>query len=399
MVLHTLQIEHAWLLLVYTLLTLLNARLQKGMRGVKLFVVYNALALVGAVAVLSRGSIPDLLSIVVGNVCVISGYSALYGSMHCLFGFSRRQHVLAGIWLVLGIVSMVWLGSLHPDTGARLFLYSAVLALQQLHMAALLVFGSRERSHLGWMPGMLLIALGIANIARMAIVAVEGAPADYRASGPALAAIVLANACLQCGLMVSYVWMTAAQLRRDLELQATTDPLTGLLNRRALAAAAQQQVRAVYGVTTFSAILLDLDSFKPINDRLGHAAGDRALVAVAQCFSQKLRPCDRMARTGGDEFMILLPGASAEQARVTAERLRGLLETLPLGLSEGDVRVTGSFGVGEAIRGESWDSLCQRCDRAMYAVKDRGGNAVHCYNAHQPASLQEIYPSYRETLA
>ncbi len=399
MVLHTLQIEHAYLLLVYTLLTLLNARVQKGMPGVKLFVLYNALALVGAVAVVLRGSIPDLLSIVVGNTCVIGGYTALYGSMHRLFGFGRRQHVLAGTWLALGIVSMVWLGGLQPSTGSRLFLYSAVLALQQLHMASLLVFGSRERSRLGWMPGMLLIALGIANISRMVIIAMDGAPADYRASGPALAAIVLANACLQCGLMVSYVWMTAAQLRRDLELQATTDPLTGLLNRRALAAAAQQQVRAMHGSTTFSAILLDLDGFKPINDRLGHAAGDQALIAVARCFSQRLRPCDLMARTGGDEFMILLPGSSAEQARITAERLRSVMESLHLGLSECDVRVTGSFGVAEAIREETWDNLCLRCDRAMYAVKDRGGNAVHCYNAFQPASFEQIYPTYRETLA
>ena len=253
MVLHTLQVEHASLLLVYTLLTIGNARLQNGMRGVKLFVLYNALALMGAVAVLLRGSIPDFVSIVLGNVFVLGGYTALYGSMHSLFPFHRRQHVLAASWLALGIISNVWLGQVHPSTGPRLLAYSAVLALQQFQLAALLLLRSGRERRLAWMPGTFLVALGVANLIRIGTVCSQGAPADYRAAGQGLAAIVLANACLQCGLMVAYVWMTAAQLRQDLEFQANTDPLTGLLNRRALETAAARQLGILGRGTNFCA--------------------------------------------------------------------------------------------------------------------------------------------------
>ena len=387
MVLKTLQVEHVCLLLVYTLLTLGNARLQKGMRGVKLFILYNALACAGAGAVLLRGSLPNFLSIVVGNVCVLGCYTALYGSMHRLFGFSRKQHVLAATWLCLGVVSMVWLGWWQPATGPRLFVYSAVLACQQMQLAGLLLLFSGEGRRLSWMPGTFLMALAVANIVRMGMIASQGAPADYRDAGPGLAGIVLVNACLQCGLMVSYVWMAAARLRRDLEVQANTDPLTGLLNRRALETAAQRQMSSLAGPTKFSAILLDLDTYKPINDRLGHAAGDQALVAVARFLRQGLRAGDVVARTGGDEFMALLPQVPVEQAMDVAEELRASLAKLDLGVSDTEVRVTGSFGVAERRSEESWDDVCSRCDCALYAAKAEGGNAVRGCTAARPEFL------------
>lgn len=395
MVLHTLQIEHTYLLLVYTLLALANARLQKGMQGVNLFVLYNALALLGSVAVVMRGDIPDFLSIVVGNVCVMAGYTALYASLNRFFPFPRKQHAVALGWLSVGVVSMVWLGAWHPDTGGRLLLFSAVLGLQQLHLAALLLFGPGTRRRLSWMPITFLLAMAVANAVRVTAVLRSGAPADYRAAGPILAAIVLANACLQCGLMVSYVWMTAAQLRGDLERLANADPLTGLLNRRALETAALHRVKALSEASVFSVILLDLDCYKPINDRLGHAAGDQALIAVAQLLSRELGHRGSVARTGGDEFMALLPGASAEQAMVLAEEIRLLLKQSDLGLGKQDVRVTGSFGVAEAVHGQSWDELCRRCDRALYVVKGQGGNAVHCDNAAAPTSMEEYFLAIR----
>ncbi len=390
MVLHTLQIEHAYLLFVYTLLTAGNARIQGRIPGVKLFALYNALALLGAVAVTLRGSLPDLVSIVGGNLCVMAGYTALYGSMYCFFGFRRRQHLLAAAWLLFGAVSMIWLGQVRPDTASRLLYYSGLLILQQLHLAILLLFGPRQRRRMGWMLAMCLVSLAAANGVRIYTVLQQGAPADYRAAGPALAAVVLANACLQCGLMVAYVWMTAAQLRQDLELQANTDPLTGLLNRRAMDAAAAKYMRTHEG-RRLSAVQLDLDSYKPINDRLGHAAGDQALVAVAHFLRGASRDGDLVARVGGDEFMLFLPNTSAEQAMHLSEVLCTGLEQLDLGLEDRHIHVTGSFGLSQANAGDTWDDLCLHCDRALYFVKSQGGNGVHCDHSRAILAADELF--------
>jgi diguanylate cyclase (GGDEF)-like protein len=389
--LHTLHVEHVYLLVVYTLLTIANSRLQKGMRGVRLFVLYSFLALAGATAVVLRGTIPNAVSIVLGDVFVLGGYAALYLSMARLFAFGRKQNALAAIWFAAGSLAMVWWGAVEPNTGSRLLAFSVALGVQQLHLAGLLLLGDAARRRLSWMLGVILIALASANCTRMATVLLQGAPEDYRRSGPALAAIVLANACLQCGVMVAYVWMTAAILRRRLELQANTDPLTGLLNRRALDEAAEREVRVCNaGEAVFSAILVDLDDYKPINDKLGHAAGDRALIAVARALRAELRTGDLLARSGGDEFMALLPRTEVEEALNIAERLRARLQVLDLGVADPNARVTGSFGVASAAAGDRWDDLYKNCDRALYAVKHRGGNAVFCYAALEEAGDREL---------
>ncbi len=394
--LHTLHIEHVYLLSVYTLLTVANTRLHRGMRGVHFFVLYSALALLGGIAVVMRGSIPDFLSVVVGNICVLAAYSALYVSMSRLFDLSRRQDLLAGIWLAAGVITMVWAGSVHPNTGVRLLAYSAVLAAQQMQLAALLFFGDRARRRTSWMLGSMLAALAIANLYRIGTVLVGGAPQDYRQSGPALAAVVLANSCLQCGVMVAYVWMTAAILRKRLEVQASTDPLTGLLNRRALETIAERQIRSLRaGNAVFSAIQIDLDRYKPINDRLGHAAGDQALRAAAICLRACLRSGDTLARTGGDEFVALLPRTRADTATEIAERMRACLAELDLGLEDRSVRISGSFGVAQGSAAEEWDQVISHCDKALYRAKRQGGNAVRCHLTQDPLEVGEVFYAIR----
>ena len=394
--LHTLHIEHVYLLSVYTLLTLANTRLHRGMRGVHFFVLYSVLALLGGVAVVLRGAIPDFLSVVIGNVFVIAAYFALYVSMSRLFELSRRQDMLAGAWLTAGIATMVWSGSVHPNTGIRLLAYSAVLAAQQMQLASLLLFGDRARRRMSWMLGGMLIALGIANLYRIGTVLMQGAPQDYRQSGPALAAVVLANSCLQCGVMVAYVWMTAAMLRKRLEVQASTDPLTGLLNRRALEEIAEGQVRSLHaGNAVFCAIQIDLDRYKPINARLGHAAGDQALRAAAVCLRACLRSGDTLARTGGDEFVALLPRTSVGLAVSIAERMRSCLAALDLGLEDQSVHISGSFGVAEASTTDEWDQVVFHCDKALYRAKRQGGNAVRCHMNEDRLEISEVFYAIR----
>jgi two-component system cell cycle response regulator len=159
---------------------------------------------------------------------------------------------------------------------------------------------------------------------------------------------------------------------------ATTDTLTGLLNRRAFVDWGSREVKrsSRYG-DPLSAILLDVDHFKQINDKRGHATGDVVLAAVAKLLVETLRSCDVVARWGGEEFVVALPSTPAAGAVQVAERLRKQLEDADILDSEGErVPVTASFGVAQFTAGKSLEHLIDGADRAMYRAKSSGRNRV-----------------------
>ena len=134
------------------------------------------------------------------------------------------------------------------------------------------------------------------------------------------------------------------ELKRVQEL-ARTDPLTGLANRRALNEIIVRDIaRAHRTRDTYSVAILDIDHFKKVNDRYGHAAGDQALLHVAFVAKSGLRETDAICRYGGEEFIVLLPGAGAEGGRFVVDRLRMMLEKTPL-VFNGD-KITLRFSAG-----------------------------------------------------
>jgi diguanylate cyclase (GGDEF)-like protein len=172
-------------------------------------------------------------------------------------------------------------------------------------------------------------------------------------------------------VLVAFVWMTAARLHHDLEVQALTDPLTGLLNRRAIEMFAKRTIASrARGSQPVAAILVDLDDFKRINDSFGHLCGDNMLIAVSRCIEENLRPGDMLARLGGDEFVILLNETDIEGANIIAGRVRSAIEQLRIQYERNEVSATASFGVGQLNdAAEGWKELLLSCDRALYVEK------------------------------
>jgi two-component system cell cycle response regulator len=171
-----------------------------------------------------------------------------------------------------------------------------------------------------------------------------------------------------------------ATLVEESRWMATTDALTGLLNRRAFLESTGREVARTkrYG-DQLSVILLDVDHFKLINDLRGHAAGDLVLTAVGKLLNTALRTCDIVARWGGEEFVLVLPSSTMEGAEQVAERLRELLERAQIKDGNGDaVAVTASFGVASYTTGETLEQVIDRADRAMYLAKSGGRNRVVC---------------------
>jgi diguanylate cyclase (GGDEF)-like protein len=197
-----------------------------------------------------------------------------------------------------------------------------------------------------------------------------------------------------------------AELQSDLREQALRDPLTGLLNRRALAERFPQELQHhVATGQSFALVLLDIDHFKRINDSFGHAVGDAVLCALARVMLDGLRTSDSVFRVGGEEFALLLPTADAQQALLRVQTLREMLldQDMPPGVGP----VTYSAGIAECwAAADTLDGLLRLADDALYAAKAGGrnrtviaystGGGTYAGQGHVPAAAN---PAVGSTLA
>lgn len=188
---------------------------------------------------------------------------------------------------------------------------------------------------------------------------------------------------LKRGLMIG---LTSMQHKiRDLRRESTTDSLTGLLNRRGL----NEAVKLFQtDETPVSVVLIDIDRFKGVNDRYGHAAGDAVLRTLATLMSQSSRSGDTLARAGGEEFVMLLPGANTAAAVGVADRLRLAMQAA---VTAASAPITISLGVAHyPEHGATLDAVLQRADDALYFAKNNGRNAICVVDADAPLGLRLI---------
>ncbi len=176
-------------------------------------------------------------------------------------------------------------------------------------------------------------------------------------------------------ILFAYAFADQRNRQRDQLLQlATEDPLTGAGNRRALHKSLEHLVALRRRTSEpMSAIMIDLDNFKWVNDQKGHAVGDAVLRTVSETIAARIRLTDSLFRMGGDEFVVLASGTTMESARLLAEELRELLAQALVHLA---APVTVSLGVAEHWLHETAEEWLARADSAMYQSKQRGRNQV-----------------------
>lgn len=216
-----------------------------------------------------------------------------------------------------------------------------------------------------------------------------------RAGGQTHAVMVLGLLFLSMTLNFGFLLMAMDRLRGEVADLALLDDLTGVANRRHLLQRLTEEcARSERNGAPFSLLVIDLDGFKTINDTHGHAAGDACLQHFTLMAQTRLRPGDMLARTGGDEFCVVLPSSSLREAAAIARRVLDVCRQDAEACTGNDIPIAISIGVAQWDRGigEFPDRLMANADHALYAAKKNGKNDFAVYDPAPPLSPEPIAP-------
>jgi diguanylate cyclase (GGDEF)-like protein len=318
---------------------------------------------------------------------VVAGASVLLvtASLVALHGFRRFFHLRASVnWeygvfglLLAGLAYWTWLS---PDVDARVTLVSGFLAYVRFTIAWLAQrHRPAGRPRYGYYFVSVVAALGaLVHVIRCVAYGfgVVHETAFLTATPLNLAFLGMATLTLPC-LSVGMVMLAHDRLMERMERLATIDDLTGLLGRRAFIARAEALLDSARAAQSqLSIVILDIDDFKSINDRYGHAAGDQTLAHVALTIAHETRHTDVLGRIGGEEFALLLPRTGKEEAARLTNRLRAIVAASVASAPAGDVTCTFSAGVEEIGADDTLAAAMARADTALYAAKANGRNCV-----------------------
>lgn len=340
------------------------------------------LAVAGALLLLRRSDI-----VVVG-----AGALLVVGALLTLQGFRQFFYLptsVIGEYGVLGAIlaGLVYWTYVSPDVDARVAVTSGFLAYVRFAIAWV-VQRHRPAGRPKYSYRFVSVAAVLGTIVHAVRCVVYGFGLAHEttfleATPINVAFLGMATLTLPC-LSVGMVMLAHDRLTERMERLATIDDLTGVLGRRAFIARAEALFDlAKAAKSQLSIAILDIDNFKGINDKYGHAAGDKALAHVALTMSREIRQSDVLGRIGGEEFALLLPLTGKEDAARLTNRLRAIVAASVSHAPAGDVVCTLSAGVDEFGACDTLASAMARADAALYAAKANGRNCVMLAGASQ----------------
>jgi diguanylate cyclase (GGDEF)-like protein len=274
---------------------------------------------------------------ILGAICLVACLSVFFANPRAMFGVQAASGAIffAGTGLLCG-----WRCWRKANTGDAIIATAALMILAGI--AAALYWWLR----LGDFPFAQAIMFGVYSAAYALVV---------------------------IGFLASLV----VEYQQNLSNLALEDPLTRLLNRRGLENALHITLaQASRQHSPTAAVMVDIDHFKVVNDNFGHEAGDQVIRQIAKVLKRLSRSGDVVARTGGEEFLLVLPGTELDGARVMAERIRADISERPLVVNQQRIAITVSVGVAGTIGAIELDKLSQDADRAMHLAKRGGRNRV-----------------------
>jgi diguanylate cyclase (GGDEF)-like protein len=347
--------------------------LLRGVGRLRQFIICDLGATI-LLAMRSRASL--LVTELIPNLVLLAGVVLLYFAVSEILEVRPRLLVWAVAMCAAAVPPMFWGTYVHYSEIARLETHCASVVVLLGLSAATLFRENRASLHVpahacGW----LIVAAMSVNTAWATYGWLNPVSPDFLHPDAVHAAFSYLIMMLTLGICISLGWLSFCAHRRELELVAQTDSLTGVLNRGAFEQILQGELDACERDSRpISIVLLDVDHFKRVNDEHGHLTGDEILRRIAIALRAGTRPSDVLARYGGEEFVILLRDTGLEAAEEVAERLRkdiAALNDLPR-----DVELTASFGVATNSSRQPASKLLSRADEALYCSKREGRNRV-----------------------
>jgi diguanylate cyclase (GGDEF)-like protein len=306
------------------------------------------------------------------------GVSAYWRALRQFYGLADSWWLLLPV--ALGTFGVYWFAALSPDLSSRVVVASAAWVVLLVGcVLTLRRYGRGERAMsrqvLAWIFGIVALFMlmrMLHYVLRSRVDSMLDNSDWMNLATPMIAAIMPVIG------TTAFLLLCSQRITRQWELAASTDYLTGLPNRRTLAAAGEERIRSAGALRDQLAVaVIDIDHFKSINDRFGHDVGDAALKHVAARVATACRGSGICGRQGGEEFVALFERVDAAQATAAAERLRSLVEADAF-LAEGvELIITVSVGVA-LLRADDrrLDDALRRADQALYVAKAGGRNRV-----------------------
>ncbi len=339
----------------------------KQYRGVRAALLANLCVAVGLLLRLFLDRLPELVTTVIANTLLVAGHGLFYIAISRFAGLPYSRLFIIFInaaVLSLQLYFMYW----EDNLGMRMATFSLGAA-----MVVLLLIGQLWRirqSSLRFSANLMLVSFFVHEIFLLArtISILLDPPQDLLRLSPLQSTTYLLSFAISFFWTTGYILMISHRLRNDLMEMATVDVLTRIPNRRATEAFFEKELsRAQRNDGEFSVLLIDIDDFKQVNDRWGHAVGDHVLEKTAGLFQSMLRKQDWVGRWGGEEFIMVLPGACDVEA--LAERVRSQVASFEYNHGGESFGITVSIGGTCATSASILDEILKKADDALYLAK------------------------------
>jgi diguanylate cyclase (GGDEF)-like protein len=358
------------------------------LRALGLWAAAFALGALGVALIAAQGKIPNFWSILIANAILAAAYGILWTGVRSFEGRPTSVPLmLAG--------TMVWVvacqfEAFYDSRMARTALTSAIFVAYSLLSAAEIWRGREEKLNSRWAIIIVLLGNVLFFLIRIPLVGSNPSPAHPGEISVDLFGFIIFETILYA-FFVAYMFglMASERIAHRYRQASLTDPLTGISNRRDFLERCEALLRrSNFERCPSVVLLLDVDSFKSVNDTYGHHAGDQVLLEFSRIVASVLRPNDAFGRLGGEEFGCLIPHTSLKEGRDIAERIRARSEATLFKVAEDMIGVTVSVGVAVADGpDQAFTPLMLAADDALYRAKANGRNRVECAPVGVPVRL------------
>jgi len=338
-------------------------------KGVRTALFGNLSLAIGFALLLFHGSLPDFLTIVVGNTLTLVSPGLHYIAISRFIG---KQYNKAFVIFAITITAtlLTYFRFVTNNIGIRIIIVSFCGAF----FVSIIAYKLWQARHAPYrfsirLTSIPFVAYGILLVIRL-ITTIISPPNALFTHTPIEAANYLLLFALSFLWSIGFILMVSQRLQIDLTELAHIDKLTRIPNRHATQIFFEKEISRSQRIKgEFSILMTDLDNFKQVNDHYGHDMGDFVLIKVAQVFQSAIRKQDIVGRWGGEEFLIILPDTTTENAEKFAERLRNEISVTEFTHSNTSVKMTISTGIASSNSLESMDLMLKKADNALYKAK------------------------------